>query len=243
MDNLNNNYEFNGSTNVLSNSFVANVFLWMFGALGLTALTAYLFGTDTNLIMMMYSERANGSVSMNLFGWIVMLAPFILVIAMSMGGAKMKASTMVVLFIVYSVLMGMSLSFIFQAFTSASIFKTFIITAGMFGIMAFVGYTTKTDLTKLGSILIMALIGVIIASLVNMFMGSERLDYIVSILGVVIFTGLTAYDVQKIKQIGMTGMENNDTMIKISIFAALSLYLDFINLFLYLLRFFGKNKN
>lgn len=243
MNNLNDNYEFNGSTKILSNSFVSNVFLWMFGALGLTALTAYLFGTDMNLIMMMFSEKANGSVSINILGWIVMLAPFILVLVMSMGVEKMKASAMVALFIVYSVLMGMSLSFIFLAFTSASIFKTFIIAAGMFGIMAIVGYSTKTDLTRLGSILVMALIGIIIASLVNMFMGSARLDYIVSILGVIIFTGLTAYDVQKIKRIGMTGMENDDTMTKISIFAALSLYLDFINLFLYLLRFFGRNRN
>lgn len=237
---MENNFEYQNSTKVLSNSFVSNVFMWMFGALGITALTAYLFGTDTSLIMMMFSERADGTVLMNLLGWIVMLAPFIMVLVMSMGVAKMKASTMVILFIVYSVLMGMSLSFIFLAFTSASIFKTFIITAGMFGIMAVVGYTTKTDLTKLGSILIMALMGIIIATIVNMFMGSESLDYIISIAGVIIFTGLTAYDVQKIKQIGMTGVENNDTMTKISIFAALSLYLDFINLFLYLLRVFGK---
>ena len=237
---MENNFEYQNSTRVLSNSFVSNVFMWMFGALGITALTAYLFGTDTSLIMMMFSERADGTVLMNFLGWIVMLAPFIMVLVMSMGVAKMKASTMVILFIVYSVLMGMSLSFIFLAFTSASIFKTFIITAGMFGIMAVVGYTTKTDLTKLGSILIMALMGIIIATLVNMFMHSESLDYIISIAGVIIFTGLTAYDVQKIKQIGMTGIENNDTMTKISIFAALSLYLDFINLFLYLLRFFGK---
>lgn len=237
---MENNFEYQDSTKVLSNSFVANVFMWMFGALGITALTAYLFGTDINLIMMMFSEKADGTVSMNLLGWIVMLAPVVMVLAMSMGAAKMKASTMIILFVVYSVLMGMSLSFIFLVYTSASIFKTFIITAGMFGIMAVVGYTTNTDLTKLGSILLMALIGIIIASLVNMFMGSETLDYIISIAGVVIFTGLTAYDVQKIKQIGMTGIENNDTMTKISIFAALSLYLDFINLFLYLLRFFGK---
>ncbi len=237
---MENNFEYQNSTRVLSNSFVSNVFMWMFGALGITALTAYLFGTDPSLIMTMFSVRADGSTSMNLLGWIVMLAPFIMVLVMSMGVAKMKASTMVILFIVYSVLMGMSLSFIFLAYTSASIFKTFIITAGMFGIMAVVGYTTKTDLTKLGSILIMALLGIILATLVNMFMHSESLDYIISIAGVVIFTGLTAYDVQKIKQIGMTGIENNDTMTKISIFAALSLYLDFINLFLYLLRFFGK---
>lgn len=237
---MENNFEYQNSTKVLSNSFVSNVFMWMFGALGITALTAYLFGTDMNLIMMMFSVNSDGAASLNILGWLVMLSPLAIVLIMSFTAAKMKASTMVILYLVYSVLMGMSLSFIFLVFAQASIFKTFIITAIMFGIMAVVGYTTKTDLTKLGSILLMGLFGIIIASLVNMFMGSERLDYIISIFGVIIFTGLTAYDVQKIKQIGMTGIENNDTMTKISIFAALSLYLDFINLFLYLLRFFGK---
>ena len=226
----------------MSKSFVANVFTWMFAALGITALTAYLFGTDMSLISLMFTVQSDGTASLNILGWIVMLAPFILVLVMSMAVAKMKASTMVILFVVYSVLMGMSLSFIFLAYTSTSIFKTFIITAVMFGIMAVVGYTTKTDLTKFGNILLMGLVGIIIASLVNMFMGSERLEYIISILGVLIFTGLTAYGVQKIKQIGMEGIEQNDTMTKITIFAALSLYLDFINLFLYLLRFFGRRK-
>ena len=228
------------STGVLSNTFVANVFLWMFAALGITALTAYLFGTTPDLMMSMFSVRADGSTSLNLLGWIVMLAPLIIVFVMSYGMEKMKASTMIILYIVYSILMGMSLGFIFLAYTGASITKTFVITAGMFGLMAFLGYTTKTDLTKMGSILLMGLFGIILASVVNMFMHSESLDYIVSIIGVIIFTGLTAYDVQKIKQIGMLGLDNNETMTKISIQAALSLYLDFINLFLYLLRFFGK---
>lgn len=237
-----NNIEYQDSTRVLSKSFVANVFMWMFAALGITALTAYWFGTDQSLIMMMFSEHADGTVSMNILGWIVMLSPLAIVLIMSFAAEKMKASTMVILYMIYSVLMGMSLSFIFLVYAQASIFKTFIITAGMFGLMAVLGYTTKTDLTKFGSIMLMGLFGIIIASLVNMFMGSERLDYIISIIGVVIFTGLTAYDVQKIKNIGMAGIENNDTMTKISIYAALSLYLDFINLFLYLLRFFGKQK-
>ena len=233
----------NNSTGVLSNTFVANVFMWMFAALGITALTAYLFGTNTELIMSMFSVRADGSASLNLLGWIVMLAPLIIVLVMSYGMEKMKASTMIILYLVYSILMGMSLGFIFLAYTGASITKTFVITAGMFGLMAFLGYTTKTDLTKMGSILLMGLFGIILASVVNMFMHSESLDYIISIVGVIIFTGLTAYDVQKIKEIGMMGMDNNETMTKISIQAALSLYLDFINLFLYLLRFFGRNKN
>lgn len=243
MNNLDNNYEVHGSTKILSDSFVANVFMWMFAALGITALTAYLFGTSEELFSMLITVRQDGSAGMSLLGWIVMFAPLIIVFIMSARVEKMKASNMVLLYIVYSVLMGISLSFIFWAYTSASIFKTFIITAGMFGVMAIVGYTTKTDLTKLGSILLMALFGVIIAMLVNFFMHSSRLDYIISIIGVIIFTGLTAYDVQKIKQIGMMGLDNNETMTKITIHAALSLYLDFLNLFLYLLRFFGNSKN
>ena len=235
-----NNIEYQESTRVLSKSFVANVFTWMFAALGITALTAYLFGTNESLIMLMFSVHSDGTASLNILGWLVMLSPLAIVLIMSFTAEKMKASTMVILYVVYSVLMGMSLSFIFLVYAQASIFKTFIITAIMFGIMAVVGYTTKTDLTKFGSILLMGLFGIIIASLVNMFLGSERIDYIISIIGVIIFTGLTAYDVQKIKQIGMAGIEQNDTMTKITIFAALSLYLDFINLFLYLLRFFGK---
>ena len=137
----------------------------------------------------------------------------------------------------------MSLSFIFMAYTTASIFKTFIIASGMFGVMAVLGYTTKTDLTKFGSFLFMALIGIIIASLVNFFMHSARLDYIISIAGVLIFTGLTAFDVQKIKQIGNAGINDGEIMAKITIHAALTLYLDFLNLFLYLLRFFGNSRD
>ena len=236
---MENNFEYQNSTKVLSNTFVANVFMWMFAALGITALVAYLFGTNDSLFSMLIDFERGG---LNLFGWIVMLSPLAIVLIMSFAAEKMKASTMLLLYIVYSVLMGMSLSFIFYIYEINSIFKTFIITAGMFGIMAVVGYTTKTDLTKFGSILLMGLFGIIIASLVNMFMGSERLDYIISFIGVIIFTGLTAYDVQKIKRIGMMGIENNDTTMKITIFAALNLYLDFVNLFLYLLRFFGKRK-
>jgi FtsH-binding integral membrane protein len=128
------------------------------------------------------------------------------------------------------------------AYTQASIFKTFFIAASMFGVMALLGYTTKTDLTKFGSLLFMALIGIIIASLVNFLLGSETLDYIISIVGVLIFTGLTAYDVQKIKQIGEVGINEGESemMAKITVHAALTLYLDFLNLFLFLLRIFGN---
>ena len=244
MNNFENNYlNEQENTRVLSNSFVANVFLWMFGALALSALTAYIFGTSENLISLLFTVTPQGRARMSLFGWIVTFAPLIIVMTMSFRVNKMKASSMMALFVLYSVLMGVSLSFIFTAFTSSSIFKTFIITAGMFGIMAIVGYTTNTDLTKFGSILLMALVGIIIATLVNFFMHSSSLDFIISIIGVIVFTGLTAYDVQTIKRIGMMGINEGETMTKITIHAALNLYLDFLNIFLYLLRFFGNNND
>lgn len=244
MNNFENNYlNEQGNTRGLSNSFVANVFLWMFGALALSALTAYIFGTSENLISLLFTVTPQGGTRMSLFGWIVTFAPLIIVMTMSFRVNKMKASSMMALFVLYSVLMGVSLSFIFTAFTSSSIFKTFIITAGMFGIMAIVGYTTNTDLTKFGSILLMALVGIIIATLVNFFMHSSSLDFIISIIGVIVFTGLTAYDVQTIKRIGMMGINEGETMTKITIHAALNLYLDFLNIFLYLLRFFGNNND
>lgn len=227
-------------TKTLSNTFVANVFMWMFAALGLTAVTAYFFGTSESLMQMIYTITPKGTPAMSGLGWVVTFAPFIIVLVMSFGSNKLSAQTTVLLFVIYSVLMGMSLSSIFIVYTGASIFKTFIITAGMFGIMAVMGYTTKTDLTKLGSILMMALFGMIIAMLVNFFMHSARMEYIISVIGVVVFTGLTAYDVQKIKNIGQMGINDGEVMAKVTIFAALSLYLDFLNLFLYLLRFFGR---
>jgi len=148
------------------------------------------------------------------------------------------------LFIAFSVLMGMSLSFILLVYTSASVYKTFAIASGMFGVMAVLGYTTKTDLTKFGSIMIMGLIGIMIAMLVNVFMQSSTMEYVISILGVLIFTGLTAYDVQKLKRIGAgIGVQMADPNArKLSILGALTLYLDFINLFLFLLRFMGDRK-
>lgn len=242
-------YQFNQNYNqqVMSQeqtrSFVSNVFLWMFAALGITAATAFLFGTNASLMSMLMQVTPQGVAKVSTLGWIVTFAPFIIVLVMSMRVNRMSVQQTVLWYVVYSILMGMSLSFIFWAYTTASIFKTFIISAGMFGVMAIVGYTTKTDLTKFGSFLFMALIGIIIATLVNFFMHSARLDYIISIFGVLIFTGLTAFDVQKIKQIGNAGINDGELMAKITVHAALTLYLDFLNLFLYLLRFFGNSRD
>jgi FtsH-binding integral membrane protein len=174
-----------------------------------------------------------------------MLAPLGFVLLMSMGFQRLSPAIMTLLFIAFSVLMGMSLSFILLVYTGSSVFKTFAVTSAMFGVMAVLGYTTKTDLTKFGSILMMALFGVIIAMVVNMFMHSGTMDYIISVLGVLIFTGLTAYDVQKLKRIGagIVGVDAKDANVrKMSILGALTLYLDFINLFLFLLRFLGNRK-
>jgi FtsH-binding integral membrane protein len=180
---------------------------------------------------------------MSVMGWIIMLAPLGLVLWMSAGFQRMSASAMLIIFVLFSVLLGASLSSIFLIYTSASIVKTFLITSGMFGVMAVVGYTTKTDLTKFGSIMFMGLIGLIIASVVNIFMKSGTLDYIISFIGVLVFTGLTAYDVQKLKRIGSTAVQEDETTRKLTIMGALTLYLDFINLFLFLLRFFGNRNN
>ena len=222
----------------LAKTFMSAVFGWMFLALGITAITAYFFASSPSLISLLYTETG-----MSIFGWIVMLAPFGFVLLMSFRFQKMSVGTLTLMFVAYSVLMGMSLSFILLAYTSASVFSTFVVTSGTFGLMALVGYTTNTDLTKFGSILYMALIGIILASVVNFFMHSGTLEYIISILGVLIFTGLTAYDVQKLKRIGMSiGEYAGSSKDKLAIMGALTLYLDFINLFLFLLRFLGNRK-
>lgn len=240
---FNENYNQRVMSSDMTRSFVSNVFLWMFAALGITAATAFLFGTSTSLMSMLIQVTPQGVAKVNALGWIVTFAPFVIVLVMSARINKMSVQQTVLWYVIYSILMGMSLSFIFMAYTTASIFKTFIIAAGMFGVMAVVGYTTNTDLTKFGSFLFMALIGIIIATLVNFFMHSARLDYIISIAGVIIFTGLTAFDVQKIKQIGNAGINDGEIMAKITVHAALTLYLDFLNLFLYLLRFFGNSRD
>ena len=173
--------------------------------------------------------------------WVVMLAPLGVVFYMSFGIAKMSASKAQTVFWIFAALMGLSLSSIFIAYTGASITRVFFITAGTFGAMSIYGYTTKRDLTKLGSFLMMGLIGIIIASLVNIFMKSTMMYFVISILGVLIFVGLTAYDTQKIKNMYMAS-DSGELMGKKAIMGALTLYLDFINLFIMLLRLFGQRR-
>ena len=237
---LGNNLVGNKTTEVpvVAKTYLAGVFGWMFLALGITATTSWLFASSPQLLSILYDAKGG----MNLLGWVVLLAPIGFVILISTRFNRMSASTMALLYVVFSILMGMSLSFVFLAYTSASIATTFLVTAGMFGFMAILGYTTKTDLTKFGSIMIMGVVGLFIAMLVNMFMHSNGMDYIISFIGVLIFTGLTAYDVQKLKRIGAGMVEGAEGTRKMTIMGALTLYLDFINLFLFLLRFFGNRR-
>jgi FtsH-binding integral membrane protein len=223
----------------LIRSFMAKVFGWMTLALVVTALTAYLFAANETLFNLLYDQETG---SMSILGWVVMFAPLGFVLLMSFGFQRLPAPVMMLLFVVFAVLMGMSLSFIFYAYTAGSIYVCFGISAGVFGLMAILGATTRMDLTRFGSIMIIGLIGIIAASVINWFIGSETIDYIISIVGVLVFMGLTAYDVQKLKRIGVgTGM-GDASVTKLAIYGALSLYLDFINLFLFFLRLFGSRK-
>jgi len=174
--------------------------------------------------------------------WVIALAPLGVVMWMSFGLAKMSASKAQTLFWVFAALMGASLSSIFMVYVGASIARVFFITAGTFAAMSLYGYTTKSDLSKLGSFLMMGLIGIIIASIVNIFLKSSQMEFIISILGVLIFVGLTAYDTQKIKDMYFDGGDS-EVMAKKSIMGALTLYLDFINLFIMLLRVFGQRRD
>jgi len=171
-----------------------------------------------------------------------MFAPLLFVMGMSFALNKLSYPALIGLFVAYAIINGISFSFIFWVYNIGSILKVFLSTTALFAIMAVAGYTTKTDLTKLGSLLFIGLIGIVVASLINMFMHSESMDYIISILGVIIFTGLTAYDVQKIKNLGEQASGSSFAG-KLGIMGALTLYLDFINLFLFLLRLFGGRKD
>lgn len=173
--------------------------------------------------------------------WVVMLAPLAFVLVLSFGINKLSVPAAQATFWAFAAIMGVSLSSIFLVYTDASIAKVFFITAATFGAMSLYGYTTKRDLTQMGSFLMMGLIGLIIASVVNIFMQSSMMEFIISVVGVLIFVGLTAYDTQKIKE-GYSESYGAEVLAKGAIMGALSLYLDFINLFMMLLRLFGNRE-
>lgn len=218
-----------------STIFLAKVFNWMAIGLGLTGVVAYLTASSGIAMQIVSSPLL----------MILVLAELGMVFFLSARVDKLQASTATGLFIGYAVLNGVTLSTIFLAYTRSSIAGTFFITAAMFGAMAIYGLVTKRDLSGFGSFLFMGLIGILVASLVNMFFQSSAMSWVISMVGVLVFTGLTAYDVQRIKSIGEQGiMTQGEEMIKKgSIMGALALYLDFINLFLMMLRLFGGSRD
>lgn len=228
----------------VAKKFFANVFLWMFVALGVSTIAAIFTNQIPNISVLI---RDPETLKPTILGYVAAFAPLGLVLLMGAGFNKLSFGALLGVFILFSTLLGVSLSSILIFYHIGSVVGCFVGAAGIFGIMAFLGYTTDVDLSKFGPILMVGVIGLVIASVVNMFIGSSQLDYIMSFFGVAIFTALTAYDVQKIKRIGLGIEENGDQMIgadtkKLAIMAALSLYLDFINIFLYLLRIFGSRK-
>jgi len=213
-------------------AFISKVYSYMTSALFISGLTAWYFA-DSGLLIRMLTAAP-------FMQWVIILAPLAAVFAMSLGFNRFSQTTLLALFFGYAFLMGISFSAIFLIFTLGTIGKVFFITAGLFGVMAVLGYTTKTDLTAMGGILMMALIGMIIAGLVNMFLQSDTMDYVLSCIGVLVFTGLTAYDMQRIKRIGEGVEFGTGAASKLALMGALSLYLNFVNLFMMLLRVFGR---
>ena len=223
-------------------AYMLRVYNYMGSALlvtGIVALVTFKLAVDS-LSPLIFSPLGNSIYNSGL-AWVVMLAPLGVVFYMSFGINKMSASKAQTVFWIFAALMGISLSSIFVVYTETSITIVFFITAGTFGAMSLYGYTTKRDLTKLGSFLMMGLIGIIIASLVNIFMKSSMMYFVISILGVLIFVGLTAYDTQKIKNMYAVS-DSGEIMGKKAVMGALTLYLDFINLFIMLLRLFGQRR-
>lgn len=213
-------------------ALMRKVYTWMTLALVITGVTAYGVANSPALLQVIYSSK------LTFFGLIA--AELGIVIYTSARIHKLALSTATLLFVLFSVINGATLASIFFVYSITAITKTFLVTAGTFGAMAFIGSTTKRDLTKMGGILMMALIGLIIAGIANMFIKSSSFDLIVSAIGVLIFVGLTAWDAQMIKRQLAMSPDTGESAQKIALLGSLSLYLDFINMFLYLLRFFGN---
>jgi FtsH-binding integral membrane protein len=222
-----------------SRKFIAGVFSWMFVALGISSIAAYLFA-NTPALMQLLFDQATGQATI-LF-YVAMFSPLAFVLIMSYGVNRISYLGLSLLYVAYAAATGISLSFILLVYTASSVSGVFLTSSVVFGIMAVAGYTTKTDLTKFGSLMMMLLVGIIVASIVNFFLHSSGLSMLISYIGVAVFVGLTAYDVQKLKRIG-AGLEYGDASAKkMALMGGLTLYLDFVNLFLFLLRIFGRRR-
>lgn len=212
--------------------FFRGVFTWMTMGLAITGLVSYLVASDKSVALYLYSHI--------LIFYLLIGLQLAAVLGLSFGINRLPANISEAVFLLYSGLTGVTFSFIFLVYTNQSIGEVFFITAASFGLLAFLGYTTKRDLTEMGNFMLVGLFAIIIAMVVNFFLHSSTLMYVVSVLGVVIFLGLTAYDMQKLKQIYLSGAFDER---KERVLGALTLYLDFINLFLMLLNLFGQRRD
>lgn len=235
-DNYNRSYVSPGRDRSLSfSSLMRSVYIWMALALAVTGLTAMTIATQPQIVYAIFANRA--------IFWMLILAELGMVIYLSARIMKMSFATAGIAFVVYALLNGVTLSSLFMAYTAESLAQTFFVTAGTFGAMAVIGFLVKRDLSAIGRFFYMALIGLIIATVANAFFHNSGLAMICNYAGVVIFSGLTAYDTQKIKNMLVQfGDRRDETVMKLALLGSLSLYLDFINLFLYLLRFLGNRR-
>lgn len=221
------------SLEIALQGYIRKTYLWMMGGLLLSGLTAYYTSYSLLILQLLVNP---------LLFFLIIIAELGLVWYLSSRVMNLQEITAGVLFVVYSFLNGLTLSVIFLVYVESSIANVFFTTAALFAAMSFYGYTTKRNLTSFGSFLLMGLFGIIIASVINIFLASSTLDFVISFIGVFVFVGLTAYDTQKIKAMFYELSDNQTALGKYSILAALTLYLDFINLFLFLLRLFGRRR-
>lgn len=221
--------------------YMLRVYNYMASGLALTGIFAALVAGTPAIQAIFFQMTPNGGVAPTLLGWVAIVGPVLMVLGLSFGINRMTARTAQSLFWVYAALMGVSLSSLFAVYTGVSITRTFFVTAASFAGLSLWGYTTKRDLSGFGSFLIMGLFGIIIASVVNLFLASSMLQFVVSVIGVFVFAGLTAYDTQKIKVMYYEA-DDSETAGKKAVMGALTLYLDFINLFLMMLRFMGDRR-
>lgn len=241
-----NNYFGNGSiieqAGTRVQTYMSHVYGWMTVGLVLSGLVAWYASTSSQVIQLLFNFTPQG-VSISGFSWFLFIAEIGLVFVLSGMINRLSGSMATTLFMIFSVVNGLSLTPIFLAYTHSSIASVFFITAGMFAALSFYGYSTKRDLTAVGRFLFMGLIGIVIASIVNIFMKSEPLMWAMTYIGVFIFAGLTAYDTQKLKNIGMNiSSDDSNVFRRFVILGALTLYLDFINLFIMLLRILGDRR-
>jgi uncharacterized protein len=244
MENQSKDYTYNNVIQIedsesTSRKYLANVFIWMFIALGISALTAFEFFANTSLMSLIIDPAVGGFTAL---GYVAIFAPLAFSLVINFGFNRISYTTLLILYIAYSVAVGVSLSIFGLIYTAGSIFTVFLSSALLFGFMAIAGYKTSMDLTKFGSILYMIFIGAFVVALVNFFMKSDQISYIISFVFVVLMIGLTAYYMQMLKRIGAGIEYGTESSKKLVIIGAFVLYTTFINLFMSMLRIFGRRR-